>query len=58
LHLRVRFPGYIKEARDNAKTAERVLLYAESLATDKEKRHSRKKGVLWQPTGALVAADS
>jgi len=32
-------------------------LDAESLATDIEKRHSRKKGVIWRPTGALVAAD-
>jgi len=32
-------------------------LYAESLATDIEKSHSRKKGVIWRPTGALVAAD-
>jgi len=32
-------------------------LYAESLATDKERVHSRKKGVIWRPTGALVAAD-
>gem|GEM_PF-2116548 len=56
-YLLSRDVAQIYNLQHNAKTAERVLLYAESLATDIEKSHSRKKGVIWRPTGALVAAD-